>query len=172
MGALASITGALGTALTAVNTVKSIGNLVTGFSSEDAYRKALIAKNDQALAQLQERQKQGEEQAASDIALQKQQLAATAQADEQRRRLALKRAVAKQKTLFSAQGIAPSGGSADAVLLGLFDESEEEKKQSEQLNAIKTGALESSLEQQRQKNLLEAAQLQARNNLERIIYGS
>lgn len=159
MGALGSVTGVLGSALTAVNTVSRVVDMATGASQEK-----------QALSQLQTQQRLAQQQAQNDAALQAQKISGDAAAEETRRKQALKRAIAKQKTLFAAQGLS-GGGSADAVLLGLFEESEAERKEREQLDAIRKQALSQNLEQQRQKDLLSTTQLAERNNLERIISG-
>lgn len=159
MGALGSVTGMIGTALTAVNTVSRAVDLVTGQSQEE-----------QALEQLKAQQRLAQQQAQNDADLQAQKISADAATEEARRKQALKRAVAKQKTLFAAQGLT-GGGSADAVLLGLFEESEAERKEREQIDALKKQALTQNLEQQKQKDLLSTTQRAERSNLERIISG-
>lgn len=71
----------------------------------------LVAKGD----------KQGKQES-----VQRQEIQVQAQADEERRQRALKSAVATQRARFGASGIDSTDGSAEAVLLGLFETSEEE----------------------------------------------
>ena len=83
----------------------------------------------------------------------------------------MRRAVARQKTLFSSQGLSGSDGSGEAVLLGLYNDSTLEAGQNAQLDRLRAAALDQNLEQVKQKNLLEATQLADRQNLNRIITG-
>ncbi|MCB1537978.1 MAG: hypothetical protein H6865_05325 [Rhodospirillales bacterium] len=141
-------------------------------AQKSAYTK-LVNQQDQALTQLKERQAQDEQAAAQDVAAQKAQIAADAQTAEARRLAALRRAVARQKTLFSAQGMGgdTGSGSNEAVLLGLYNDSQAEADAQTQADALRNTALDQSLAQKKQKNLLEAAQLEQQQSLARVIKG-
>lgn len=103
--------------------------------------------------------------AQEDAALQKEQMRLTSEQAETERRAALRRAVARQRAAFGASGTGASGGSAQAVLLGLFDESEEERSQREALDNLKSRAGDQGLVQQQRVNTLQLAQLRERDRL-------
>lgn len=154
-----------------LNPLSAIGFLQQGLglvqnltAPQVQYRQA--AQNDElALAQLQEKQELGEQQATQQAALERQQIAVAAQANEEERRAALKRAVARQKSLFGASGAAQGTGSSQAVLLGLYNETEDELAQREKLDALRMNALDQNLAQQRSINVLQYEQLRQRQNL-------
>jgi hypothetical protein len=125
-----------------------------------------------ALRQL--RQRQAAELAGSEAqaALDRQKLAADSQAADDLRRSALRRAVARQRASFGVQGVGSSGGSAQAVLLGLFDESESDKQNRERLDAIRSTALDQGLSQTKRINVLQAAQLSERQKFARELMDS
>jgi len=123
------------------------------------------AQDATALRQLQERQALAQSQMTAEADLKKQGIALEAGQAEQERRDALKRAVARQRAEFGAQGVDSANGSGQAVLLGLFQESEDERKKREATDALRTAALDQSLNQARQSNLLDVAQLAARNKV-------
>ena len=70
------------------------------------------------------------------LALQRLQAEQAAQM-ETARKDALRRTVSRQRANFGAQGTGSTGGSADAVLLGLFSESEEERAERERLDHLR-----------------------------------
>jgi len=74
--------------------------------------------------------------------------------DDRKRREALRRAVARQRTQFAAQGIDASDGSGQAVLLGLFEENDAERAYREKLNRIRLDAIDRDYANTRRKNLL------------------
>ena len=84
---------------------------------------------------------------------------AQAAATEAQRRDALKRAVARQRANFGAQGIGSGTGSSEAVLLGLFEQSDEERAAAETLNNLRTQAITQNASAQQQLNLLQQTQL-------------
>lgn len=133
----------------------------------DQSGKQMRAEQDLALSQLQAQQKLQAEQLAAQTALDKQKIATDAAAAEQDRRNALKRAVARQRASFGAQGVS-SGGSSSAVLLGLFDESEDERKDREVLDTLKTAALDQQISQNESLNLLQQQQLREKQKLTRL----
>lgn len=163
---LTQAVGALNTVNSAFSAVNSLKNNA-GYGDDGAVRQ-LMAEQDLALKQLQQRQAQGETQAAQDITLQKQQLALESAQAEEKRQAALRRAVARQRASFGGSGISSTGGSADAVLLGLFDESEEELQNREALDNLRNRALDQDLQQTKSVNVLQATQLAARSNLQRL----
>lgn len=172
-GIVPAITSAVGlintvnSAFGAVNNLRSNVQDTSGAAAEKARQKALAEQN-QALVQLQQRQALEEQQGAQASALEKQKIALDAAQSEEQRQAALRRAVARQKAAFGGSGISPAGGSADAVLLGLFDESDDELKRREQLDSLKTKALDLDTSQTRSVNVLQSTQLAERNKLQRL----
>jgi hypothetical protein len=149
-----------------LGTVSTIAGTIDKFNRAKSYQDT---RNQQELAlkQLQDEQNEKLMQQAEDAELKKQSIQANAEIEEANRRTALKRAVARQRAKFGASGIsANSSGSAQAVLLGLFDESEEEKQQREALDKLKEQALDLDLNQQSRINTLQRSQLQQRQNLQ------
>lgn len=82
-----------------------------------------------------------------------QQQAAT---DEEARQRALKASVAKQRARFAASGIDADDGSAEAVLLGLFQESEAESTARAERDALRERAIGNSSSYNSGRNLLDA----------------
>ncbi|MCC6598434.1 MAG: transporter [Alphaproteobacteria bacterium] len=121
-----------------------------------------------ALRQLQQQQAMQQTQSIAQAGLEKQKIATQAAQAESDRRTALKRAVARQRAQFGSQGVGSDGGSSQAVLLGLFDESEDELKKREQLDALKINALDQGISQSQSLNLLQAQQLRERQKLARL----
>lgn len=129
------------------------------------------ASNSQAVSQLSARHTLQEQQSRQDAATEKQRIALEASAAEQERKDALKRSVARQRAQFGAQGVGSTGGSSRAVLLGIVDESEEEKAQREALDALKVRAIDENLEQQKALNVLQREQLREKSTLDNITGG-
>ncbi len=127
--------------------------------------------NNQAVAQLSARQDLEAQQSKQDASLEKRSIALDASVAEQDRKDALKRSIARQRAEFGAQGVGSAGGSSGAVLLGIIDESEEEKAQREALDSIKVRAIDDSLEQQKALNVLQREQLRERSSLDSIAGG-
>ena len=171
MGALTSATSLIGGITSTLNTVDNFVDTIENFGGQDDRRaqQNLQAQQDLALRQLQEQQALEEQQAQQDAELRLQQQQIDAQNAEERRQRALKSAMARQRASFGASGITTQGGSAEAVLLGLFDESEEELEQRNRLDQLSTTALSQGLQQQTSLNVLQRTQLQERQNLERAI---
>ncbi len=167
MGAITSAAGLTST----LNTIDNFVETVENFGGRDERRAARNLEAEQALAlqQLQQQQGLAEKQAAQDAALQRQKLQIQAQNAEETRLRALKRVVAKQRASFGGSGISSIGGSAEAVLLGLFDESEEDLAQRNRLDQLTSTALSQGLAQQKSLNVLQATQLQERQNLARAV---
>jgi hypothetical protein len=173
MGSLTPLMGTIvGPGLTALGVPPPLVAAISAFNAFTSYQQTHKEQKN-AQSQLQAQQKLNEQMAQEQADLQKQQMAVEAEAAEKRRVAALRRAVARQKTLFSAQGLsAYDSGSSEAVLLGLYDDSATEGDQQKQLTGLRNAALDQSLKQQKQKNILEASQLAERNRFSRIVSGA
>jgi len=181
MGAITpTISSGFGLASGLLGALNTVDQLVTGVQefgrdpeaerreAEEQRRRQLIAEQDQALAQLQERQAAQQSQQAQNSALEKERLAAQSRQKADDRRDALRRAVARQKAQFGASGVGSGTGSSQAVLLGLFDETEEDLQKREELDNFRTRALDLGTSQSRSLNVLQATQLAERNRLSRL----
>lgn len=73
---------------------------------------------------------------------------------ERKRNKDLARATASRKAAFGGQGISTADGSGQAVLLGLFQDSDEERKYRERLDKLRKDALQQDFENKRRRNLL------------------
>jgi len=174
MGSMSSVVsglGSLSTALTTVSaaasTLKSLSNGL-GDSTGDNYK----AQQNLAMQQLKQQQAANFLDQQERSALEQQKIAADSAAGEQQRQAALRRAVARQRVSFGAQGLATGdGGSAQAVLLGLFDESEDEKTTRERMDNLRLNALSQDLNAQQRINVLQRSQLEEQQNLSRIAAG-
>ena len=124
--------------------------------------------SEQQLDQLKKRQRLEEQQAAQSAVLQREQLGLQAAQDEDTRRDALRRAVARQRASFGASGIRGAGGSTEAVLLGLTNETEDELRRRNQLDDLRNRAIDQNLSQGRLTNVLQATQQSERNNLSNL----
>jgi colicin import membrane protein len=118
--------------------------------------------------QSKERNRTEERLAADQAALNSEKRKVESEAAEQERRNALKRSVARQRASFGAQGVTSVDGSSEAVLLGMFDESEDEKETREKLDSIKERMSNQNLAQLRQINLLEQSQQRERQRIQRL----
>lgn len=117
------------------------------------------------LKQLQQKQNLQEQQAAQNAALERDRIAVEASINEEERKRALKRAIARQKAQFGARGLSTGNGSSEAVLLGLFDETEEELAQRERLDQLRQNSIDLGLSQQKSVNVLQREQLQQSQRL-------
>lgn len=166
LSTIGSLAGTIGATRSAVQTLRGAAD---GWGdSTAAARKALVREQELALAQLKARQALDENHSAAEAAKEQEKIALDAQNAETARRAALKRAVARQRAQFGAQGTGSSDGSAQAVLLGLFDESDAERAAREKLDAMRLSALESDLSGKKQLNLLQVTQLAERQKLDRL----
>lgn len=157
---LSSIAGTLGTVNQIVSTAQALGG------NSNAEREQELA-----LRQLQARQNLAASQSAAGATLDRQTLAANAASAEEDRKRALRRAVARQRASFGGQGINTNNGSAQAILLGLFDESEEELNQRTRLDTIRSASIDQDLSNQSSLNVLQRTQLQERQKLNDNITG-
>ena len=143
---------------------QGIGLIDSLVSNETSYKQN-VRSEDVALEQLQAQQALQQQQNMQNVALEKRQIAAQSEINEQNRRAALKRAVARQRAQFGGSGISQGSGSSEAVLLGMFNETEEELAQREQLDTLRSGALDQRLAQSRSLNTLQYEQLRQRQKL-------
>ena len=150
---LPALTGTIGTIAGTVNTVQNLAN-----PDRD---------QDLALDQLRQRQQLQQQQLAQETALEREKLALQAGQDEAERQSALRRAVARQRAKFGASGLGatPEGGSGEAVLLGLFEENDEERQKRTQLDNLRSASLDLEQSQARSLNLLQATQLAEKQSL-------
>lgn len=160
---MAGLTSALGPLMAAAEFINLGQDLVGTAQSE--------AAQSQALAQLKAQQNAQIRAAQENAALDKQRLALDAKAAEDDRKRALRRAVARQQTIFGSSGIGGQGGSSQAVLLGLVNESEQERTRREDLDRIRLSAIDTDLAQQKRLNVLQRTQLQERNGLDNLSSG-
>ena len=153
MGGIASVASTAIQALGAVNTVLGAVNSFQKKSGREDYSQTK-ALNDLKLQQERERAN-----------LEKEQISLSKVQAEKERQSALRRAMAKQRAQFGAGGTGSSDGSAKAVLLGLFDESDEERSQREALDTLKTRAIDTGVAQTQRINTLQLSQLKERNRI-------
>lgn len=159
MGAIQSVLGA------AQLISQGIG-LVSGVANSEISRRQSQESQDLALKQLQAQQSLQERQLAAQNALDKEKIAAQTAQSEADRKSALRRAVARQRANFGSQGVGSGTGSSQAVLLGLFDESDAERQKREQLDALRYTALDQEFAQAKSQNVLQRTQLAERNKLD------
>jgi hypothetical protein len=153
MGGFTSFATSAVQLLGAANSIVGFADSLRDVSGRDDY-KAQQRQNDLMLQNARE-----------NAALQKEQIRLTAEQAETERRAALRRAVARQKAQFGASGVSMDGGSSQAVLLGLFDESEEERAEREALDNLRTVSINQNVAQQQRVNTLQLTQLRERNRL-------
>lgn len=164
MGAITPIASGITSLASTLNTVNTIVGTVQTLSGNSPSQQS----QDLALRQLQERQRLQEAQLAQSNALEREKIALQAAADEEDRQRALRRAVARQRASFGGSGVGSGGGSSQAVLLGLFDESEDDLQSRTALDNLRSRALDLDSTQTRSLNLLQATQLSQSNNLNRL----
>ena len=147
-------------------------SLVSNVFSNEASHRAQRRAQEQAVRQLQERQALQQRQAEAQAALEREQITEAARSHEEDRKAALRRAVARQRARFGSSGVGNAlGGSASAVLLGLFDETEDELAERERLDNLRQRALDLSLSNRNSLNVLQRTQLQERQNIGRLSLG-
>lgn len=145
-----------------------IGKTLIGQNDAQKAVKQQQADQELALKQLQQTQNAELSALQQQIALEKEQIAADAAETESERLSALKRAVARQKAVFGGSGVGnQSSGSSEAVLLGLFSESEDEKASREKLDNLRYTALDQDVANQNRVNVLQRAQLAEQQRIER-----
>ncbi len=123
------------------------------------------ASNQQASNNMAQMHALEEAQSADKAALEKAKIRQDTAADAKNRKAALRRAIASKKAGFGAQGVSSSGGSSEAVLLGMIKDSDEDRLESYNVNSLKLAAINQDLEQERALNVLQRTQMQKKNNL-------
>lgn len=122
---------------------------------------------------LQRRQAENLRAAQQNAATERATIKAQAEEKERKRRDALKRAVARQRVSFGAGGLrSGSGGSSNAVLLGLFDESDAERQERERLDKLRLGAIDQNIGQLQRSNLIARSDLAERQSVARAVDNS
>lgn len=81
-------------------------------------------------------------------------IANSAKAETADRNRATRRAAARKRALFSAQGISTEG-SGEAILLGLFEENEDELQRREELDRLRVSALKGRESSATQRSLID-----------------
>lgn len=150
-------------AISAFQAVSSVANVVGG--GLDVFDSGSEKSSRQAVEQLQQQQKLQQRQSANKAVLDKQEIAAKATEVEAQRRDSLKRAVARQRAQFGGRGVSSGDGSSEAVLLGLFEESDGLRKSRERLDNIRLQVIDQGLVNQKRVNTLERTQLAERKKL-------
>jgi hypothetical protein len=159
LGSILPILGGITSTVTALDrTFQLIGDM-----SEDSQKR----QQELQMRQLKQQQRLQEQQLAENYAQQRGTAALEGALDAEKRRASIKRAVSRQRAQFGSSGIANSG-SAEAVLLGMFDETEDEIARREQIDSMRNRALELDEAQNRSLNLLQATQLAQRQRLENL----
>ncbi len=128
-----------------------------------------VMKYESRAQKKQENLRYGNEQ--QQLAMSERIRAADARFAESERLQTLRRAVARQRARFGAQGVGNDGGSSEAVLLGLFEESEQEKLKREQLDNLRNQSAQMDVEGRHSLNLLELTSQAERRNLE-LLYSN
>lgn len=161
MGAISSV---LGAARVLTQAAGAVSGLAGGAASNVSSGRA----QELALQQLKVQQDLQMRQSESAAALSREQIALNAGLAEGARKTALRRAVARQRASFGAQGVGSGAGSSQAVLLGMFEESEDERKKREDMDALKLRALDQDLVDRRATNVLQRTQLEQRGRLDDV----
>ncbi len=165
VSALNAVTPVLGTTMQFISAGAGLANSIAARSNGDMAR-----QQEHDFTQLAQQQKVNMEIAQQNAALEREKIEQAAADTESRRRTALKRAVARQRAQYGASGLgAAPGGSGEAVLLGLFDQSEEEKNTANALDTLRKKALDQGISNQQTLNLLQTQQLKANQALERAL---
>lgn len=168
MGTLLPVLGAITQTVTAF---EALGGAIDTISGNNRGEGVLRAQQDQAMRDLQRQQAQQTSDAEADAKAARDKVALDAAESERQRLSALKRAVAKRNARFGAAGISGDTGSREAILLGLYNESDAEKQQREDLDKLRYAAIDSDLSSLNNRNILEQTQLAERQKLTRLAQG-
>lgn len=103
-------------------------------------------------------------------ALQKQKNLLTLEQTESNRLAKLRKSIAAQRASMAGRGIEPTGGSADAVLQGLVDDSNAESQNSYAQTALDNARIDANLGSETQLNLLQKEQMKQKTALNSIGY--
>lgn len=103
--------------------------------------------------------------------IQAQQIEADRKADEDARKSALRSATARKRAQFGASGLSPDEGSAQAVLLGLFEETEADLNARSERDSLRSRALSNSSAYTRGRNLLDITESVLSNSFKTTFLG-
>lgn len=171
MGAVAPILTTLATPALGAAAAPLIVGTTGHFIEQMQKRNDLKKEQNAALDTLRRKQELEQKNLVEANALERERIVANAADEEKQRKAALKRAVARQKALFGASGIGnAANGSSSAVLLGLFDESEDELENRTRLDTLKSRALDLGENQSQSLNVLQRTQLKERQKLDKVRY--
>lgn len=159
MGGMSSFATQAFQVLGAVNTVMGA---VNQFSSSSGTRDYDFQKAQNELAI-----KNAQDAAAA----KKQEYTLEAKIAEEARRDALRRAVARQKATYGGHNIDSSSGSAQAVLLGRFYESEADQQNANALTNIKKAGLDTTISNMQRVNTLQLTQSREKNKYSQYTAG-
>lgn len=143
-------------ALSAVKTIGTVASLAN--QGMNLFGNSATQNSQQALAHLQQQQKLNQQNLIAENNLRKQEILLDAGEAERIRRQSLKRAVAKRKAEFGSSGIAIGDGSSEAVLLGLFQDSEAERLKNAQADQLRFQTLDQSVTNKKRLNTLTRTQ--------------
>jgi len=160
--------GALTPALQFLPVVAQGATMISNMKAGDASRQQAVQSQRQALADLKRKQNEHVRQMSEDSQAERARISTATAESKRERRNALRRAVARQKTLFGGRGIGSSGGSAEAVLLGLFEESDADRVERERIDNLRFSALDRNLDQQRRLNVIQRTQLQEKQKIQNL----
>lgn len=163
MGTLTPVLGTLTKTLAAVQTISSA---VDTFSGQD--KRNTRAQQELAMKNLQESQSLTAQQAAAKAQEDRDKIALEAKQSDDARRKALKRAMARQNVRFGASGTSRTG-SGEAVLLGLYNDSQDEKNNNDALDQLRFNTIDSGLYNTQQNNILQRTQLAEQQRLQNAI---
>jgi hypothetical protein len=167
MGTLASALTQISTTIGTLNAISSGAQQLTGRDNRTAQR-SMRLQQDQAMRALEQDQVQSQAELERTAKAEREQIVLQADQDATRRRNALKRSMAKQNALRGAGGTSTSG-SAEAVLLGLVNDTEDDNQNRKQLDQIRYNAIDNDVYTLNQRNILEQQQLSDRHRLDRAI---
>lgn len=102
----------------------------------------------------------------ADVRTRLEQLRQNQATEEQRRRDALRRAVAKHRASLGARNLTAAGGSSEAILLGLVNDTDTERQSALAADRLQAQALQQSVTDLNRRNLLEQSQLAERHRLQ------
>ena len=165
MGTLTPVLGTITKTLGAIQTISSAVDTVTGND-----RRAIKAQQDYAMRNLQAQQNQATAEANRNAETERKKIALDAQNAEKRRQDALRRAIAKQNAKRGARGIS-AGGSNEALLLGMYNDNQDEQGYADALDQIRYNTIDQNLSDLQSRNILERSQLAERQRLDRAIRG-
>jgi hypothetical protein len=138
-----------------------------GLQIADRARQAASAADaaEQGFATLRARQGIETAAAETDAAGTRAALALDAEAEERRRRTALRRAVSARRADMASRGLDADGGSGEAILLGLTAETDLASSEADAARRLREKAVDDDLATRRSRNLLEQTDYAQRQQL-------